>query len=232
MDPALINNDVLRRLRYTFNFNDKKMSSIFASADLDVTREQISQWLKKDNDADFVSCTDKQLASFLNGFINEKRGKKPGIQAVAEQRLTNNIILTKLKIALNIQAEELVSMLDSVGFRIRKPELSAFSRKVDHKHYRVCKDQILRNLLQAIDKKYHVARTSKFETSTVESEIKKGKKQGKEPFKKKAKTDSSVQGARPNASTIYQNPKANQKKSNAQDSDQKGQKKRNTLSLK
>ncbi len=60
MDPALINNDVLRRLRYTFNFNDNKMSSIFASAGLDVTREQISQWLKKDNDADFVSCLESK----------------------------------------------------------------------------------------------------------------------------------------------------------------------------
>ncbi len=232
MEPVLINNDVLRRLRYTFNFNDKKMSSIFFSFGVEVTREQISQWLKKDNDTDFVSCTDKQLASFLNGFINEKRGKKPGTQPVAEQRLTNNIILTKLKIALNLQAEELISILDSVGFRLSKPELSAFSRKADHKHYRVCKDQILRNLLQAIDKKYHVARTVKFETSAVENDKKLDDKQPKAPLKKKVKTDSNVQGARPNASTIYKNPKATPKKNNTSNSDQSDQKKRNTLKLK
>ena len=112
------NNDVLRRLRYTFNYNDKQMIALFSSAGVTVTREKVSQWLKKDDDADFVSCFDIDLAAFLNGFINEKRGKKPGVQAVPEKRLTNNIILTKLKIALNLKAEELIDLLASVDFRL------------------------------------------------------------------------------------------------------------------
>ncbi len=225
LDFSLINNDVLRRLRYTFNFNDKKMSAIFASAGLEVTREQISQWLKKDNDSDFVTCSDNQLATFLNGFINEKRGKKPGALAIAEKRLTNNIILTKLRIALNLQAENIISLLAIVGFRLSKAELSAFSRKEEHKNYRVCKDQILRNLLQAIDKKYHVARTVKFETSIDEEQAKAD--HAKPSFNKKMKTDSNVQGARPNASAIYKNPNAGSKVSSSD-----VQKKRNTLKLK
>lgn len=203
------NNDVLRRLRYTFNYNDKQMIALFASAGLQVSREQVSQWLKKENDADFISCVDSELAFFLNGFINEKRGKKEGPQAIAEKRLNNNIILTKLKIALNLKAEDLIALLDSVDFRLNKPELSAFSRKTDHKHYRECKDQVLRNLLQAIDKKYHVARTAKFVKEPTEKATKvkqstsyKGKSKQKEPF---------VEGARPNASAVYVNP--NSKKS-------------------
>ena len=67
------NNDVLRRLRYTFNYNDKQMIALFASAGLQVSREQVSQWLKKDDDTNFINCMDSQLAYFLNGFINEKR---------------------------------------------------------------------------------------------------------------------------------------------------------------
>jgi len=42
----MINNDVLRRVRYIFDFNDAKMIAIFASADDTVTREQVSSWLK------------------------------------------------------------------------------------------------------------------------------------------------------------------------------------------
>ncbi len=205
------NNDVLRRLRYTFNYNDKQMIALFSSAGTSVTREQVSQWLKKDNDADFVLCLDSILASFLNGFINEKRGKKEGPVAIPEKRLTNNIILTKLKIALNLKAEELIDLLASVDFRLNKPELSAFSRKTDHKHYRECKDQVLRNLLQAIDKKYHVARTSKFIKEPVDTTNKvihktsyKGKTEKTEPF---------VEGARPNASAVYVNPKQKNKTS-------------------
>lgn len=202
------NNDVLRRIRYTFNFNDKKMIALFASAGLQVTREQISQWLKKDNDSDFISCIDVELAYFLNGLINEKRGKKEGPNAIAEKRLTNNIILTKLKIALNLKSEDLIALLDSVDFRLSKPELSAFSRKADHKHYRECKDQVLRNLLQAIDKKYHVARTTKFVKDSTELS---GNQDHKKSYKGKSKkSEPFVEGARPNASAVYVNPNKKQ----------------------
>ncbi|MBU2923919.1 DUF1456 family protein [Colwellia sp. C2M11] len=211
------NNDVLRRLRYTFNYNDKQMIAIFSSAGLMVTREQVSQWLKKDNDADFVSCQDVELASFLNGFINEKRGKREGAPATPEKRLTNNIVLTKLKIALNLKAEELIELLASVDFRLNKPELSAFSRRVDHQHYRECKDQVLRNLLQAIDKKHHVARTSKIENNSADKNTPLGGKSQKNKshnsntpnnnFKAKNQNNETwVDGARPNASAIYENP--------------------------
>jgi uncharacterized protein YehS (DUF1456 family) len=212
------NNDVMRRLRYTFNFNDKQMVGLFSSAEVVVTREQISQWLKKDTDSDFVMLYDTQLAQFLNGFINNKRGKKSGPQVAPEKRLTNNIILTKLKIALNLQAEELISLLSEVGFRISKPELSAFTRKVGHQHYRECKDQVLRNLLQAIDKKYHVERTGKIDKTSdshASTEVKSSKSpkvnagkgyQGNKISKKPAPSSPWVEGARPNASNIYENP--------------------------
>ena len=214
------NNDVLRRLRYTFNYNDKQMIALFASAGLQVSREQVSQWLKKDDDTSFVNCMDSQLAYFLNGFINEKRGKKEGPNPVVEKRLNNNIILTKLKIALNLKAEELIALLGSVDFRLNKPELSAFSRKTDHKHYRECKDQVLRNLLQAIDKKYHVARTSKFVKESTDVAENKGHKtsyKGKSGNKGKSnnqKQEPFVEGARPNASAIYVNPKKQQNDKN------------------
>lgn len=202
----------MRRLRYTFNFNDKQMVAIFASAEESVNREQISQWLKKDNDSDFVAINDSLLATFLNGFINEKRGKKPGSQIAPEKRLTNNIILTKLKIALNLQAEQIITLLNDVDFRLSKPELSAFSRKPDHKHYRECKDQVLRNFLQAVDKKYHVARTAKITKPSDDSANNAPGKgagyQGKKTGKAKPKTPY-VEGARPNASSIYVNPKSN-----------------------
>lgn len=208
----------MRRLRYTFNYNDKQMAALFASGNMSVNREQISQWLKKDNDADFIACSDVELASFLNGFINEKRGKKEGKQAVAEQRLTNNIILTKLKIALNLKAEELIELLNSVDFRLSKPELTAFSRKPDHKNYRICKDQVLRNLLQAIEKKYHVARTVKQEKKVT------GQSKGKGAHQKAKPKEPNIEGARPNASAVYVNPNSN-------NTDKKSKTTRKTLKL-
>ncbi len=54
------NNDILRRLRYSFDFNDSKMITIFSQAELAVTRSQISDWLKKDEDPD-QQYTDQQI---------------------------------------------------------------------------------------------------------------------------------------------------------------------------
>ena len=46
----MTNNDIMRRIRYTFDFNDAKMIAIFDSVGQKVTRELISNWLKKDDD--------------------------------------------------------------------------------------------------------------------------------------------------------------------------------------
>ena len=148
------NNDILRRIRYTFDFSDSKMIAIFGLADHQVTREQISDWLKKDDDPAYQKCSDTHLAIFLNGLINDKRGKKEGQQPEPERRLTNNIIFRKLRIALNLQADDILKIMDLAGVRISKHELSAFFRRPDHKHYRDCKDQILRNFLKGAQLKY------------------------------------------------------------------------------
>ncbi len=150
----MTNNDILRRIRYIFDFDDSKMIAVFGLADLQVTRGEISDWLKKDDDPAFQKCSDTQLAIFLNGLINDKRGKKEGPQPDPEKCLTNNIIFMKLKIALNLKAEDVLEIMDLADLRISKHELSAFFRRPDHKHYRDCKDQILRNFLKGMQLKY------------------------------------------------------------------------------
>ena len=161
----MTNNDILRRLRYVFDFNDNKMIAIFAQADCTVTREQVSNWLKKDDDADYKACRDFEFATFLNGLINDKRGKKEGAQPEIEKKLTNNIIFRKLKIALNLKDEDILELLALADFEISKHELSAFFRKSTHKNYRDCKDQVLRNFLQGVQLKYRTDRGDKADFS-------------------------------------------------------------------
>ncbi len=150
----MINNDILRRLRYTFDLNDKTMIAIFALADHEVTRAQISDWLKKEDDEAYQALNDRLLATFLNGFINQKRGKRDGEQPKPETRLSNNIVLRKLKIALDLKAEDMLEMMALTEQQLSKHELSAFFRKAEHKHYRECKDQVLRNFLKGMQLRY------------------------------------------------------------------------------
>ncbi len=150
----MTNNDILRRIRYTFALNDSKMIALFGLGGQQVTRVQISDWLKKDDDPAFQKCNDKQMATFLNGFINYKRGKKEGPQPELEKRLTNNIIFLKLKIALNLKAEDVLKIMERADFPMGKSELSAFFRKPGNTHYRACKDQILRNFFKGMQLRY------------------------------------------------------------------------------
>ncbi|NVC96223.1 DUF1456 family protein [Vibrio natriegens] len=143
----MTNNDILRRVRYTFDLKDSVMAEIFSLADLNVTDDQVTSWLKKEDDESFVELSDTELAVFLNGFINFKRGKREGEQPKPEEKLSNNIVFQKLRIALNLKAEDILEILQLVDFRLSKHELSAFFRKPENKHYRECKDQVLRNFL-------------------------------------------------------------------------------------
>lgn len=150
----MYNNDVLRSIRYTFDYSDAKMVAIFGLANYVITREQVRDWLKKEDDPACRNCSDTQLAIFLNGLIYERRGKKDGPLPEPEKRLTNNIIFKKLKIALNLKSEDILHIMDLADLRMSEHELSAFFRRPDHKHYRLCKDQILRNFLKGVQLKY------------------------------------------------------------------------------
>ncbi|MEO9274733.1 MAG: DUF1456 family protein [Marinomonas sp.] len=148
------NNDVLRRLRYTFDLKELAIVEIFSAADSSVSQTQVSAWLKKEEDTGYVEMIDVEMASFLNGFINTKRGKREGPQPIPETRLTNNAIFMKLRIALNLQAEAILDIMSLAEFNLSKHELSSFFRKPDNRHYCECKDQILRNFLMGLQKHY------------------------------------------------------------------------------
>lgn len=153
-ERLLTNNDILRRVRYAFDFDDAQMIALFGEGGATVTREQVSAWLKRDDDPEGERCRDVDLATFLNGLIVERRGRSDGPRPTPEQRLTNNIILRKLKIALNLPAEGLLELLDLAGFPFSKHELSALFRRPGHKHFRACQDQVLRNLLTGMQRSY------------------------------------------------------------------------------
>ncbi|MCF6299840.1 MAG: DUF1456 family protein [Proteobacteria bacterium] len=163
-------NDIFRRIRYIFDLKDSKMVEIFKLADEDVSQEQVCDWLRKDDDEKFQMIGDKQLASFLDGFISEKRGERDGPPIKYLRKLNNNVVFMKIKIALNLKAEEILKIMQLAEFKISKHELSAFFRKQGHKHYRECKNQILRNFLQGLQLKYRDKTTSQ---GKADSETKK-----------------------------------------------------------
>ena len=148
------NNDIFRRLRYIFDFNDAKVIDIFSKADFGVSRSQVSDWLKKDYDEEMRELDDYRLAIFLSGLINDMRGKREGPQPPIERTLNNNIIFRKLRIALNLKDIDILDLFQRVDMPISKHELSAFFRRPTQSQYRECQDQYLRNFLHGLQLKF------------------------------------------------------------------------------
>ena len=64
--------------------------------------------------------------------------------------LSNNDILKKLRVALQLRDEDVIQILKLVDFEMTKSELSALYRKPDHPNYKECGDQLLRNFLNGL----------------------------------------------------------------------------------
>lgn len=144
----MTHNDVLRDITDIFTLDTVTIAEIFSLGNFKVTDEQIDSWLKTEEESAFVGLDDKPFACFLNGFIDFKRGQREGSQPKeAEEQLNNNIIFQKLRIALNLQTNDILEILERVNVHLSKHALSAFFRKPDNKHYRVCRDEVLQNFL-------------------------------------------------------------------------------------
>lgn len=150
----MTNNYFIRRTQYIFSLKAKKMIEIFKSVGVDVTFEQVVGWTRRDEDPEIVLMEDSVLAAFLNGFIIEKRGKKEGPAPVAEEKLNNNIILRKFRIALDMKDTDMLEIFRLSHTQISKHELSSFFRKKDHRNWAYCKDQFLRNFFHGLQAKF------------------------------------------------------------------------------
>jgi len=64
--------------------------------------------------------------------------------------MSNNDILKKLRVALQLRDDDIVHILKLVDFNITKTELSAFFRSDDHPNFKPCGDQVLRNFLNGL----------------------------------------------------------------------------------
>jgi uncharacterized protein YehS (DUF1456 family) len=64
--------------------------------------------------------------------------------------LTNNDILKKLRIALELEEDALLKILESAHAGITRAKLNALFRKEGHKNYRECGNQFLRSFLKGL----------------------------------------------------------------------------------
>ena len=165
------NNDLLIRLRYALDIKNTDMVEIFKLGGIQLTKEEVLKVLTKtperDEDEDDSIFADNgteehmpvdnaMFESFLNGLIIHKRGRQE-VQT-GTPPLTNepskNLLLKKVKIALQLTSEDMLEILQLAGVTVSKSELSGILRKQGHKNYSLCGDRYARNFLKGLAMKY------------------------------------------------------------------------------
>jgi len=152
----MTNNDILRRIRYALDLHDAAIVDICRLGGLELERSAVAALLKKEEEEGYLACSDPVISSFLDGLIIKNRGHKENRPDPEETvaTITNNIVLKKLRIALELKEDGLLEILELAHAGITKAKLSALFRKEGHKNYKECGNQFLRSFLKGLAIRY------------------------------------------------------------------------------
>lgn len=165
----MTHNDALRGIRYLLNVSDSGMRDIVRLGGGTVSPEDIVAFLKREEEPGYGACTEQVMGHFLNGLVIYKRGKEEGRPPrPIEAPITNNTVLKRLRIAFELTDNDIIDLIAKTGLRVSKAELSAFFRRPDHRNYRDCGDQFLRNLLKGLSANAATMGSPPFPVSTTE----------------------------------------------------------------
>lgn len=144
----MTNNDILRRLRYAFNYTNLHVAKVMAHVGEKVELSKIGLWIQRE---DGLPLSDKELCQFLDGLIIEKRGARPGSDIPrAQETINRNEILKKLRIALALRDEGVMEVFKNANFVVTKAELGSFFRKEGQRNYTDCPEQVLRKFIHGL----------------------------------------------------------------------------------
>jgi uncharacterized protein YehS (DUF1456 family) len=149
----MINNDVLRSIRYMLDLSDNKVVEIARLADpaFPIDKDDVHAFLLKEDEPGYAMCSDDVLAHVLDGLIVHRRGRDEGLPLrPVEKRISNNVVLKKLWVAFELKDSDMHQVFADAGFPVSRPELSALFRQPGHKNFRKCGDQLLRNFLKGL----------------------------------------------------------------------------------
>lgn len=156
-------NDLLIRLRYALNIKNADMAKMFKLGGVDVTALDVSNMLQKvvedePKPENYKTCNNKMFDAFLNGLITTKRGpqqKKPGQEKVVTKlEPINNMLIKKVKIALQLTTEDVLDVFYDGGINVSKGELGAILRNARHRNYKECGDKFARKFLNGLTIRY------------------------------------------------------------------------------
>jgi uncharacterized protein YehS (DUF1456 family) len=149
-------NDILYKITTALSLTNKEILEIYKLEDYNMSEEHLEALLKKRVDKGFEECSYEELGVFLDGLVTFKRGPSPKRPNSDEAvPLTNNLILKKLRIALELKEPETEIIFGLGDATLGKQELKSLFRKESHKNFKACPDALLMAFLEGLDEFYY-----------------------------------------------------------------------------
>jgi len=153
----LSTNEILFRIKKALNLSLEEVLNTYALEEYDMKAEHLEALLKRRQDKEFELCSYEELGVFLDGLITLKREPSPKKQNKEEAlELTNNLILKKLRIALELKEPETEIIFGLGDVTLSKQQLAALFRKEGHKNFKTCSNELLLAFLEGLDEFYYV----------------------------------------------------------------------------
>jgi len=149
-------NDILFKIKKALSLDEKSMQEAYALANYEMSSERLSNILKRRQDKGYEEATYEELGIFLDGLVILKRGPSDKVQkddAVVE--LSNNLILKKIRVAMELKEAELIILFALAEVTLTKRQIGSLFRKEGSKNFKACSDELLMAFLDGLDEFYY-----------------------------------------------------------------------------
>ena len=147
-------NDILYKIQKALNPSQEEMLEAYKLAEYKMESSHLDSLLKRRQDGGSKLCSYEELGVFLDGFVILKRGPSPKKKNDDVVELTNNLILKKLRIALELKEAETEIIFSLGEAELSKQQLASLFRKEGHKNFKECSDELLMAFLYGLDEFY------------------------------------------------------------------------------
>lgn len=149
-------NDVLFKIKKALALDTKAMIKAYALADFEMSEERLISIMKRRQDKGYEEATYEELGVFLDGLVLLKRGPSDKIANDDEVvELTNNLILKKIRVAMELKEPELVILFALADVELSKRQIGSLFRKEGTKNFKRCSDELLDAFLEGLDEFYY-----------------------------------------------------------------------------
>lgn len=149
-------NDILFKIKTALSLDNEAIIKAYTLVEYEMSQERLTDILKKRQDKGYAEATYEELGLFLDGLILLKRGKASTTKDEDEVfELTNNLILKKLRVALELKEAELIILFALAEVTITKRQIGSLFRKEGGKNFKACSDELLLSFLEGLDEFYY-----------------------------------------------------------------------------